>query len=332
MQVLQDGAPVTDITPGSADPHTPGFAIEPAPSAAPRASLPGPWLQFMADGVALGDPDIAIVDIVSDASLVTVTRGVGENSHVITVKRPEATGPAPDPWFTDVILLWNMLDSITTAPPLDESIYAKTYAAYGAGTVYQTDFNDSPFVGGHCADQRNVGGDGDVPHRAFATDAAWDFNASLKTLTVEGWVKVSSVAGDGGSSTIRPMASGGQGDWIWPKFRYIGGVVRMQADIIGSQILNVSSGMAADAWFHYVMQLTGTTAWFAANGVRLGSYVLGTYTWNNLALQMTGTTTGGSTVGAGIFCGPHRVTLGHNRYDLDVNSTYVVPSVIFANF
>lgn len=93
MQVLQDGLPVTDITPGSADPYTPGFALVPAPSAAPRARLPGPWLQFMADGVALGDPDIAIVDIVIDASLVTVTRGVGENSHVITIKKPDLLPP-----------------------------------------------------------------------------------------------------------------------------------------------------------------------------------------------------------------------------------------------
>ena len=236
---------------------------------------------------------------------------------------------AGDPYFSDVILLWNMRDAIVTAPPLDESIYGKTYSTYGGAPLYKTDVNDGPFAGGHCADHRNATGGGYAPPRAFATDAVWDFNPATGTLTVEGWVKVTAIAGNGASSTIRPMDAAGSGNWIWPAFVYQSGVVRAQGNIIGSQILDVAAGVSPSVWFHYVMQSTGTQTWFAVNGVRLGSYTWGSYNWNNIALQMGGTTTGGTIVGAGAYYGPHRVTLGHNRYGLDTSTTYEVPTDFF---
>jgi hypothetical protein len=68
------------------------FAITPAYGAAPRASLPGTGLQIMADGVAVGDSQVAVIDFTSDPGAFIVTRGVGENSHVITVRKDLAPG------------------------------------------------------------------------------------------------------------------------------------------------------------------------------------------------------------------------------------------------
>lgn len=109
MQVLQDGLPVTDITPGSDPVYLPGFVVGPADSP-PRLNLatPADWLQFRADGVDVGDAFVAIVDFVSDPSVCAVTRGVGENSHVITLRIPPLGGGGGGPekkpgWMTDIL-------------------------------------------------------------------------------------------------------------------------------------------------------------------------------------------------------------------------------------
>lgn len=48
--------------------------------------------------------DVAVIDFITDPEVCTVTRGVGENSHVITVKRPEASVVAKSPgWMTDIL-------------------------------------------------------------------------------------------------------------------------------------------------------------------------------------------------------------------------------------
>lgn len=48
--------------------------------------------------------DVAVIDFITDPEVCTVTRGVGENSHVITVKRPEASAVAKSPgWMTDIL-------------------------------------------------------------------------------------------------------------------------------------------------------------------------------------------------------------------------------------
>jgi hypothetical protein len=63
------------------DSYAPGFALTVAPTLETQG-LPGDWLQWQQDGVDVGEPDVAIVDFVGVAP---VTRGVGENRHVITL-------------------------------------------------------------------------------------------------------------------------------------------------------------------------------------------------------------------------------------------------------
>jgi len=60
----------------------------------PLSTFPkGPVAEFLAfiewrdDGVVLGDRAARVVDFVADPTLVSVTRGVGENSHIITVRK-----------------------------------------------------------------------------------------------------------------------------------------------------------------------------------------------------------------------------------------------------
>lgn len=235
-----------------------------------------------------------------------------------------------DPHFADVLLLWNMGDTVPTSPPLDSSSYAKTASTYGGASLYATDTSDGPFGGNHSGNQINQTGSGYAPPRCSVTDTSWDFNPASKTLTVEGWVKMAAVAATGATPTLRPIASAGAGAWIWPQFIYQAGQVDYEVNNNSSgKIFDNPAGVSTGVWFHYVMQLTGTVAYFACNGVRLGSYVLGVYTWNDLMLQMGGTSTGGITTGAGALLGPHRVTLGANRYGLDSSSSYTVPTAPF---
>jgi hypothetical protein len=44
------------------------------------------FIQWRAQGVNLGDRKVWVVDIVGDPAVVQATRGVGENSHVITIR------------------------------------------------------------------------------------------------------------------------------------------------------------------------------------------------------------------------------------------------------
>lgn len=61
-----------------------GFAVTPA-AAMTVQGLPGDWLQVQDEGVNLGDPNVTVIDFVGDPAVILATRGVGENSHVITV-------------------------------------------------------------------------------------------------------------------------------------------------------------------------------------------------------------------------------------------------------
>lgn len=239
-------------------------------------------------------------------------------------------GAARDSLYDSVILLWNMKDAVTTAPPLDQSKYAKTYVTYGVAPLYQTDQSGGPFAGGNCSRQIYDGnGTTNYPKRCSSTDTAWDFSSISQTLTIEGWVYVASVAGNARVNTLRAIASAGSGNWIWPGFQYTGGIVRAQLDIIGTTPINTAAGVSPATWFHYVMQWTGTTVWMGVAGTRLGStYVAGNVTYNDLMLQMMNTSLGTLT-DSGILCGPHRVTLGPNRYNLDSSSSYTVPTDYF---
>lgn len=52
------------------------------------------FIQFRASGSNLGDQGVQVVDIVGDPTRVQVTRGVGENSHVITMRLLEPPAPS----------------------------------------------------------------------------------------------------------------------------------------------------------------------------------------------------------------------------------------------
>jgi hypothetical protein len=86
----------------------------------------------MDEGTAVGDENVAVVDFTGDPEQVTVTRGVGENSHVITVRLSVSGPPPPDP----PVLGW--------CSPIDEVLTDPAHA--NTGTV---NFNDYDSGLGH---------------------------------------------------------------------------------------------------------------------------------------------------------------------------------------
>lgn len=68
------------------------FALTPA-DAPTVQGLPGNWLQFRKDGANRGNANVAVLDIVGDPAVLRATRGVGENSHVVTIERIVAEAP-----------------------------------------------------------------------------------------------------------------------------------------------------------------------------------------------------------------------------------------------
>lgn len=52
------------------------------------------YLQFQNAGVNLGDRGVRVLNIVGDPAVIQATRGVGENSNVITVSKVAAPAPA----------------------------------------------------------------------------------------------------------------------------------------------------------------------------------------------------------------------------------------------
>lgn len=109
------------------------FALTPA-SAPAEQGLPGDWLQVRSEGVDLGDANVEIIDFVGDPERVVVTRGVGENAHVITVR--VAAAPAPEfiypGWMTDI-------DNADSTP---------LYANSGAGQMFFGYFGEPPTSNG----------------------------------------------------------------------------------------------------------------------------------------------------------------------------------------
>lgn len=62
------------------------FAITPADGPVTQG-LPGNWLQVKKDGSSVGNANVAVIDIVGDPAEIVASRGVGENAHVITIRR-----------------------------------------------------------------------------------------------------------------------------------------------------------------------------------------------------------------------------------------------------
>ncbi len=284
----------------------------------PRDPAQAGFLQFQSAGVDLGDRGVEVFDVVADPGDVQMTRGVGENSHVVTLRR---ITPG-DPQFDSAVLIWNMRDAIGTSPPADQSKYRKVHTPTGALRLLRVDSADGPFPGcGSCI--QIYDNDVNYPRRAYATDSAWDFNAATQTLTNEGWVKVAAVNASNKTHLIRVMHNGG-GSWWWPWFQRVAGTVMVGLDVVGLTPINVSAGVPAGAWVHYVAQHTGGTIYLGVNGVRVGSYAYGASVMSDFALQSVSTVTGGA-IGAGLLMGPHRVSLV-NRYQLQANATYSPPT------
>jgi len=60
------------------------FTITAAPAISVQG-LPGDWLQVQDEGINLGNANVTVIDFRGDPAVILATRGVGENSHVITV-------------------------------------------------------------------------------------------------------------------------------------------------------------------------------------------------------------------------------------------------------
>lgn len=75
------------------------FEITPVVPATPREGLRGNRLQIRSEGVNLGDANVRVIDFISDPAELTVTRGWGENRHIITVRKiPPASCPNGPLW------------------------------------------------------------------------------------------------------------------------------------------------------------------------------------------------------------------------------------------
>lgn len=257
MQVLQDGLPVTDITPGSADPHTPGFALVPAPAAAPRASLPGPWLQFMQDGVAAGDAAIAVVDLVGDPERLVATRGVGENSHVITMRVIQP----PDPFLEDTILLFHYDDPDDLTNIFDSSPFERGRPNYLNGTVPLTTAK-ALFGTTSCL----LGGQLQYRHDA-------DMDVSNSDFTIETFILMEALP----TSVARYIVIKSLSTGVHPFAIFVntnGTITATGWNAAGSSAvysITSASVLALDEWTHVALTRNGATFTLWINGVSMGT-------------------------------------------------------------
>jgi len=120
MNVLQNG---NEIPPsGPAPDYSSGYGIVPI-AGWPAAEMPAfpLYLQWQDEGVDLGDRGVRVVNFVTDPTVWLVTRGVGEQSNVITI------GAAPVPpippivydysYYTSLFYPYLNEESISVGPP-----------------------------------------------------------------------------------------------------------------------------------------------------------------------------------------------------------------------
>ena len=88
FRVLQDGAEVPPSGVAAPLPNT--FAISGLVAPSPRTRFPL-GIQWQDEGVDAGEPNVRIVNIITDPLVYTASRGTGEKSNVITI------GPPPPP-------------------------------------------------------------------------------------------------------------------------------------------------------------------------------------------------------------------------------------------
>ena len=101
--VLWEGEPVPPSGSPAPAPNTYEISAIPAPVPDPDFPLS---VQWQADGTDLGEPNVRIVNFVAALDEFLVTRGTGEQSNVITVRKLAAPPPPPitEPCYEETVL------------------------------------------------------------------------------------------------------------------------------------------------------------------------------------------------------------------------------------
>lgn len=133
MQILHNGAPITDVTPGGAPAYVPGFEMVPAERSDAVQGLPGSTLQVQHDGVDIGNDRPEVINVVADPARLLVTRGTGEHSNVVTVRKL-AVAPPPPPEPTILLIHGDGTDGASVFT--DQSGYSRTITNIGTPTSY----------------------------------------------------------------------------------------------------------------------------------------------------------------------------------------------------
>lgn len=134
MRILKDGQPITATTPGGAPVYVPGFETTPAARSDAVQGMPGRMLQIRQDGVDIGNDRPAVLDLIFPAASATATRGVGQNSHILTLRKL----PPLDPLWLDVLLL------VQGGTIEDQSSYSHPMTIIGSGVTENVVLADVP--------------------------------------------------------------------------------------------------------------------------------------------------------------------------------------------
>lgn len=194
------------------------FELTPADSPTVVQGLPGDWLQVRADGVDVGDANVEIIDIVGDPTLILATRGVGENAHVITLRKlappPGSVDigwlePGTDPDGTAAATNSGSFDIEISPFPVEIVIYAGVVAYAAQTVVWSFDWETTGFSGFPPVFADLGGGKCSVtwPNIDFPFNRAYD--AGLGTLTA-------TINGTPATTTLEAvLADGLYGDLVW---------------------------------------------------------------------------------------------------------------------
>lgn len=129
--ILWEGQPVPAS--GNPAPASNTYEISAIPEPTPQADFPLS-IQWQGDGVNAGLPNARIINLVSDPANWLVTRGTGEQSNVVTVRKI----PPLDPLWDSVLLL------VQGGTIVDQSSYAHPMEAIGSGVTASTVLEDVP--------------------------------------------------------------------------------------------------------------------------------------------------------------------------------------------
>jgi hypothetical protein len=248
------------------------FAITPKTNYPKASASEFPkYLEIRGNGVALGDRGVRIVDLVGAG--IAATRGVGENSHVVTVKRGGS-----DPDFANVLLLMQG-DSLTN----DRSGLHNVINVNGniAVSTVQTLFGNptlfslasGPFNGlstqyGQSYIDANGGNQGGSA--GFVLDS--------RDFSIEFWEYISSTPGGSYTQSVitdaATVSSSGQipihyGD-IYVAGKYGLRIAYSAPNGVGLEI-PTSVNMVRDQWNFVQIVRSGTSFKYAVNGVVIGS-------------------------------------------------------------